>query len=274
MSLASSLVSGAMNLGSTVITNNSNEKIAKENLEFQKENFEYAKDLQQQIFDREDTAYQRKVNDLIAAGINPAVAVTGSGSAAGSIVSTQAPHNDMRYQAPQFNLGSAIDTLRSLKQIASIEEQTNVAKQQADYLSSLKKKADSETVKIGLENGFFTKTQADRLKRIGFETDMLSYQKDMLSRQNDLNKIGYNFALGNSVINNFKTSNAPLLQELQINQDLLKLKKEFSQQNVKKIKMDNGFAPWLFGADMLQRLLNMGNSAMQLVGKGALFGLW
>ena len=38
--------------------------------------------------------------------------------------------------------------------------------------------------------------------------------------------------------------------------------------------MDNGFAPWLFGADMLQKLLNMGNSAMQMVGKGALFGLW
>ena len=268
------IFSGAMNLASTYATNAANNQISKENLAFQKENLDYQKSLQQQIFEREDTAYQRKVNDLIAAGINPAVAATGSGSGAGSIVSTQAPHNDMRYQAPQFNLGSVIDTLKSLKQIASIEEQTNVAKQQADYLSSLKKKADSETVKIGLENGFFSKSQADRLKRIGFETDMLMYQKEMLSRQNDLNKIGYNFALGNSVMNNFGHSNAPLLQELQINQDLLKLKKEFSQQNVKKLKMNNSFAPWLFGADMLQRLLNMGNSAMQMVGKGSLFGLW
>lgn len=274
MGLLSSFVTGAMNLGSTIVTNQFNEKVAKENLAFQKENLEYQKDLQQQIFEREDTAYQRKVQDLIKAGINPAVAATGSGSGAGSIVSTQAPHNDMRYQAPQFNFGTVIDTLKSLKQIASIEEQTNVAKQQADYLSSLKKKADSETVKIGLENGFFSAAQADRLKRIGFETDMLSYQKDMLSRQNDLNKIGYNFALGNSVMNNFTTPNAPLLQELQINQDLLKLKKELSNQNVKKIKMENGFAPWLFGADMLQRLLNMGTSGINLYGKGSLFGLW
>lgn len=268
------IISSIANFGTTAMANQTNRDINLQNIQFQEKNLEYQKDLQQQIFDREDTAYQRKVNDLIKAGINPAVAATGSGSGAGSIVNTQAPHNDMRYQAPQLNFGSIIDTLKSLKQIASIEEQTNVAKQQADYLSSLKKKADSETVKLGLENGFFTASQADRLKRIGFETDMLSYQKDMLSRQNDLNKIGYNFALGNSVINNFKTSNAPLLQELQINQDLLKLKKEFSQQNVKKIKMDNGFAPWLFGADMLQRLLNMGNSAMQMVGKGALYGLW
>lgn len=274
MGLIGPFITGMTNLSSVKATNDLNKEIAEKNLAFQKENLEYQKDLQQQIFEREDTAYQRKVQDLIKAGINPAVAAGGSGSGAGSIVSTQAPHDDMRYQAPQFNFGSVVDTLKSLKQIASIEEYTNVARQQADYYSSLKKKVDAETVKLGIDNEFFTKTQEDRLKRVGFETDMLSYQKDMLSRQNDLNKIGYNFALGNSVMNNFKISNAPLLQELQINQDLLKLKKEFSQQNVKKLKMDNGFAPWLFGADMLQRLLNMGNSALQMFGKGASFGLW
>ena len=274
MSIASSIVQGVLNYNIAGYQNKVNKEIAEQNLQFQKENLEYQKDLQQQIFEREDTAYQRKVNDLIAAGINPAVAASGSGSPAGSVVSTQAPHNDMKYQVPQINLGSAIDTLKSLKQIANIEEQTNVAKQQADYISSLKKKADSETVKLGLENGFFSKTQADRIKKIGFETDMMMYQKDMLSRQNELNKIGFNYALGNSVMNNFTSPNAPLLQELQINQDLLKLKKEFSQQNVKKIKLDNSFAPWLFGADMLQRLLNMGNSAMNMVGKGALYGLF
>ena len=268
------IFSGAMNVASTYATNAANKEVANQNLAFQKENLDYQKSLQQQIFDREDTAYQRKVQDLIKAGINPAVAATGSGSPAGSIVSTQAPHNDMKYQAPQINLGSVIDTLKSIKQLSTIEEQANVARQQAAYLASLKKKADAETVKISFDNDFFTKSQEDKLKKIRFETDMMMYQSEMMSRQNDLNKIGYNFSLGNSIINNFKSSNAPLLQELQINQDLLKFKKELSKQNVKKIKMDNSFAPWLFGADMLQRLLNMGNSAMQMVGKGALYGLW
>ena len=271
MGLLSSFIGGAMNLGSTIVTNQSNDKIANQNLALQKENLEYQKALQQQIFEREDTAYQRKVNDLIAAGINPAVAATGSGSNAGSIVNTQAPHNDMKYQAPQFNIGSIIDTLKSLKQIKSIDEQMNVARQQADYLASLKKKADAETVKLGLDNDFFTKSEEDKLKRIGFETDMLMYQKEMLSRQNDLNKIGYNFALGNSVMNNFKHSNAPLLQELQINQDLLKLKKELSEQNVKKIKFDNSVAPWLFGVDYMQKLLNMTTSGVKLAGLLSMF---
>lgn len=266
MSITSSLINGAMNLGSTIVTNQFNERIAEENLALQRENYEYNKDLQQQIFEREDTAYQRKVQDLIKAGINPAVAAGGSGSAAGSIVSTRAPQNNMRYEAPQFNFGSAIDTLKSLKQIASIEQQTNVAKQQADYLSSLKKKADAETTKIGFDNNFFSKSQEDRLKKIRFETDMMMYQKDMLSRQNDLNKIGYNFALGNSIMNNFSHSNAPLLQELQTNQDLLQLKKQLSQQNVKKIKFDNSIAPWLFGVDYMQKLLNLGTSTVKGIG--------
>lgn len=260
------IFSGAMNLASTYATNAANNQVAKQNLAFQKENLEYQKALQQQIFEREDTAYQRKVNDLIAAGINPAVAATGSGSAAGSIVNTQAPHNDMRYQAPQFNIGSFIDTLKSLKQIKSIDKQMDVAKAQADYIASLKKKTDAETNKIVFDNNFFSKTKEDRLKKFAFETDILQYQKEMLSRQNELNRIGYNFALGNSVINNFKTSNAPLLQELQINQDLLKLKKELSQQNVKKIKFDNSVAPYLFGVDYMQKLLNMTTSGVKLAG--------
>ncbi len=260
------IFSGAMNLASTYATNASNNRIAQENLAYQKENLEYQKDLQQQIFDREDTAYQRKVQDLIKAGINPAVAAGGSGSNAGSVVSTQAPQNSMRYQAPQFNIGSVIDTFKSLKQIASIEEQTNVAKAQADYIGSLKKKTDAETNKIVFDNDFFTKTKEDRLKKFAFETDILQYQKDMLSRQNDLNKIGYNFALGNSVMNNFTTSNSPLLQELQLNQDLLRLKKQLSQQNLKKIKFDNSVAPWLFGVDYMQKLLNLGTSSLKGIG--------
>lgn len=266
------IFSSIVNANIAGTTNKLNKEIADQNLQFQHENLEYQKALQQQIFEREDTAYQRKVQDLIKAGINPAFAATGSGSNAGSVVSTQAPQSNMKYQSmAPVQLGSVIDTLKSLKQIASIEEQTNVAKQQADYLSSLKKKADAETVKLGLDNDFFTKSQEDKLKRIGFETDMLMYQKEMLSRQNDLNKIGYNFALGNYVINNFTSSNAPLLQELQINQDLLKLKKEFSQQNVKKIKFDNSVAPYLFGVDYMQKLLNMTTSGVKLSGLLSMF---
>lgn len=58
------------------------------NLQFQRENLDYQKALQQQIFQREDTAWQRATADAKAAGLSP-LAVS-SPSATGNVVSTTA----------------------------------------------------------------------------------------------------------------------------------------------------------------------------------------
>lgn len=63
-------------------TNDVNREIAEKNLEYQKEwnaeqmkfqreNFDYQKALQERIFAREDSSYQRTVNDMRAAGLSP-----------------------------------------------------------------------------------------------------------------------------------------------------------------------------------------------------------
>lgn len=78
--------------------NETNKAIADQNLGFQRENLEYQKALQQQIFEREDTAYQRTVQDMAAAGLNP-LTMNGT-NASGDVVSTEAMHND--YQAQGY----------------------------------------------------------------------------------------------------------------------------------------------------------------------------
>lgn len=264
MGLIGSVFSTIGNIGATSMVNSANKKIADQNLAFQKENLEYQKALQQQIFDREDTAYQRKVNDLIASGLNPALAGQGSGSGAGSIVSTSAPQNNMNYKAPSIvPLGSVLDTLSSLKQLKGIDIQQKNAEKYGKYLDALKGKVDAETTKITFDNDFFSKSQEDKLKQITYHTNILQKQMEMTDRQAELNRIGYNFSLGNSVINSFNSSNAPLLRELQLKQDMQQLQYQNLQQTLKGKKNANNAFWWNFGIDSFSKLSNSFGSLLR-----------
>lgn len=77
-------------------TNIVNKDIADQNLQFQRENLDYQKALQERIFDREDTSYQRTVNDMRQAGMNP-LAMNGT-NGAGEAIATTPLHNDFQMQ--------------------------------------------------------------------------------------------------------------------------------------------------------------------------------
>lgn len=86
------------------------------NLAAQKEKFEYDKQLQQTIFNREDTAAQRRASDLEAAGLSKTLAA-GQGAGAGTAVSTAAAIGD----APQRDQSIAHDArMRTAEQIAQL----------------------------------------------------------------------------------------------------------------------------------------------------------
>ena len=67
---------------------------AEKNFGLQQEQFQYQKDLNELQMQREDTAMQRQVADLKAAGFSPLAAIGGSGSAAGSLNAGTAPQMD------------------------------------------------------------------------------------------------------------------------------------------------------------------------------------
>lgn len=100
------------------------------NYSLQKQNLEYQKALQQQIFEREDNAVQRRVDDLRKAGINPMLA-SGSSASAGSAVSTTAPQLPQSpFQQLSFFDGSkyALGLLKTGQEMSLAQERLDIAK--------------------------------------------------------------------------------------------------------------------------------------------------
>lgn len=103
------------NLAQTQITNDTNKAIADQNLAFQRENLDYQKQLQQKIFDREDTAYQRTASDMASAGLNPLAMSSTNG--AGEAIQTDPLHNDFQRETPHFQgagIGQALGPMLSM----------------------------------------------------------------------------------------------------------------------------------------------------------------
>lgn len=81
LSAGTDAVTGAFSIGNTLYNN------AKEEERYIEER-DYNRALQQQIFDREDTAYQRAVADAQMAGLSPVVAAGSGGAGTGTVVSS------------------------------------------------------------------------------------------------------------------------------------------------------------------------------------------
>lgn len=79
-------------------TNAMNYDVAMQNLGFQRELQEYQQALQEQIFDREDTSYQRTAKDMLAAGLNPLAMQGTNGS--GEAVALSPLNNSFQAQQP------------------------------------------------------------------------------------------------------------------------------------------------------------------------------
>lgn len=119
------IISDLVDVGSTIAGTVSNIKTNNDNLALQKENLAYQKDLQNIIFQREDNAVQRRVADLISAGLSPTLA-SGSSAGAGSVVSTSAPHKNSNLES--YLALASVGTALAQQQKAQTE--ADIARQQ------------------------------------------------------------------------------------------------------------------------------------------------
>lgn len=127
----SSLIGSAGDVITGIGSNIVNASVANKNLAFERENFEYQKELQNKIFDREDTAYQRTVNDMRSAGLNP-LTIKGTNSA-GSAIQTTAPQN--KYVVDPISFNSAMNTISGISSVIADNKQK---KAQTDLINSQK----------------------------------------------------------------------------------------------------------------------------------------
>lgn len=159
------LISAGLNYASQTNTNLDNMRMNRENLKFQQEKLDYDKALQERIFEREDTAHRREINDLMMAGINPlATATGGSGANAGQIVPTEAPQNTYQQQAPEIDLSAM---LQETQQFETMRNNKATEKIQADQIKNQRAKIESdETLKmIDQEQNIYIEKMKDATKR-------------------------------------------------------------------------------------------------------------
>ncbi|QRV61821.1 minor capsid protein [Microvirus sp.] len=142
-------------------------KNAEKNYNLQKENYDYQKSIQQQIFEREDTAVQRRMADLEASGLNKNLAA-GSSAGTGSVVSTSVPQKDSSWlNKLKFNL----DYISAVEDIKQKKLQTQIMK----------------------ENQYRAAEDATASK---YYKEMAMYTYNEMERQDDLRRILYRYQNG------------------------------------------------------------------------------
>lgn len=175
---------GLYNFGSKLWNDFTGNTANNKNLEFQRENLDYQKAIQQEIFNREDTSYQRTVNDMRLAGLNP-VSMQGT-NGSGEAIATNAPEtqrtSDIQALSEIMNVISQLNVNRNNNSVS--QAQSNL----------LKAQADNQKIKNIYEEQLLGKTieQLD-LSNIG---KRFKNQRDNISWQQELRNLAFNEQFG------------------------------------------------------------------------------
>lgn len=154
------------------------------NLDFQRENLDYQKTLQEKIFEREDTAYQRTVNDMRLAGLNP-VSMQGT-NAAGEAIQTSSPES-----TKTSDIQALGEIMNVISQLNVNRNNNSVSQANANLINA---QAENQKIKNLYESDILAKT-IDSLD-LGNIGKRFQNQRDNISWQQELKNLAFNEQFG------------------------------------------------------------------------------
>lgn len=167
--VASSLLGSGGSLIGNLINTSVMKKIEDRNFEFQKEQYEYSKNLQDRIFEREDTSIARRIADLKSQGLSPILAA-GQGARAGAPIPVKAPQGETgSFALRAAAIRESADITRTLAEVSLIKAQADKAKTEADIIAETKDDVIALSKKkveaMGYENDYAGQTLQSRVRQ-------------------------------------------------------------------------------------------------------------
>jgi len=165
------LVNAGSGIASTVLGYNSlaeQKRVNEQNYQAQLDALAWQKEMQQTAWNREDTAVQRRVADLKAAGLNPVLA-------AGSAAQSSSP---MHLNAPQREVANPAAAQQALAQMGNIAQTVG----SLAAVNAQIKKTQAETENINFQNAM-----NDREKMILFWSDLLRDEQNRGGTEREAN---------------------------------------------------------------------------------------
>lgn len=200
---------GILNYNAQMYTNASNERLMREG------------------WAREDSAYQRKVADLEAAGLNPILAAGGSGSPSSSPIQKIAP----KIETPDF-LGKSISLLQAGLSAAQAKKNIAMADAEKENIILQREQIKEETERLRIANEQSRQMNPLKLTEQWMKNDLSSKLNPLLISQKmaEIEKMGVD-----NVLHSKQTEMVQMgINEAQIDIAIKKIEEEYTRKNLNR----------------------------------------